>query len=165
MATKTYKNKLNQPLPVTLNSKSLSVGAKGSFDVEEYDWGSPDLARLLGKRFIKLEGVEGVVPEKPVAKSAPAVKPKATGTDESASAPVLVGSDKQGTDEKPDAEAEKVDDKDGDSLTNGSEKVELDKEDAVPAKPKHGGPKRMKKKRQYSDEGSNETASREKARS
>ncbi len=177
MATRTYKNKLNQPLPVTLNSNSLSVGAKAKFNVEEDDWRSPHLITLEGKHLLEMVSENADVEVKDEAESEsnqeaqPVVPVDGTldGTgdkpDSDENGPTNETLD--GTGDKPssDVNGDEMDNKGDDSLTNGSEKAELDRGDADPPLAMETVPRKKKKKRQGSKEGSKKTASREKARS
>lgn len=54
MASRKYKNTLNQPLPISLNSKDMSVKAKSVFDVEESDWNSSGILSAVKKGHIVL---------------------------------------------------------------------------------------------------------------
>lgn len=54
MAKRKYRNVLNQPLPLQLASKSLSVPGKGYFTLEECDWNSGALLKLIKKGMVQL---------------------------------------------------------------------------------------------------------------
>jgi hypothetical protein len=65
MAKRKYRNVLNQPLPLQLASKSLSVPGKGYFTLEECDWNSGALLKLIKKEIVQLieEQMTVVIPE------------------------------------------------------------------------------------------------------
>jgi hypothetical protein len=66
---KKYRNKLNHPLPITLNTESISVGGKKYFDIGLEDESSPGLVQALNKGHA--EFIEETVV---VSSSKPAVK-------------------------------------------------------------------------------------------
>jgi hypothetical protein len=51
---KIYKNMLNQPLPIQLDNQAISVGGKQTFQVDEEDWESKELGRMVKAGHIRL---------------------------------------------------------------------------------------------------------------
>jgi len=65
MAKRKYRNVLNQPLPLQLGSKSLSIPAKGYFILDECDWFSGSLLNMMKKGIVQFieEQVTVEIPE------------------------------------------------------------------------------------------------------
>ena len=154
-----YRNTLNQPLPIMLNSDSLSVPAKGYFYVDEPDFDSAELKRLCIIGNVRL--IETVV------------KVEQDGWRKSSDSLLMDLSDEQGlvpdghqvsVDEKPGED--KLLDKTDDSLTSPSEMMESSNDGDVSydaGAVKDGTPKKKKKKKAWVKE--LKAASRDKPRS
>jgi len=113
---KRYRSKKVGPLPIRLNSGSISVASKGYFRVEDDDLLSPDL--LTKKRMFLIEEVDEngrrIVPGEAKAKTK--AKPKKQSSDDP-EVPIVPTTDVS------------EDEKDDDSLTSSSEMVESDSDE------------------------------------
>lgn len=159
MPKKEYRNTLNQPLPIGLNSTSLSIAAKGYFEVEEQDWGSPSLLQRLADKSVKfIRDVPDPIAEVKTPEPEPVPSPPSEVVEQEGMEFV--------EDVNETSETEEDTNKSDDSLTSATEMVKLEDEDAgnvgddestSKQKQSKGGSKNRRKRKT--------TASRDKARS
>lgn len=133
MERRKYRNRLRQPVPLELPTKSISVPAKGYFVLEECDWVSPLLAKRISEGIIELvetvcvveakEPVEERAPEVP--KEVPVEAPEPKADDVTDGATEAAEMQPSGTDNV--GNKEQIDD----SLTSSKEVVELDSEETT----------------------------------
>lgn len=136
---RTYKNLLNQPLPISLKSGGISVGAKKPFDVPDSEFTADIPAKIKAKK-IKL--IKDTFPKKEEKK----VTPESTGEDTTETSDETSGKSDSETDDKDDEsdgnthhehklevhdahDQEGSNEKGNDTLTKASESAELDSED------------------------------------
>ena len=132
MEKKTYKNLLNQPLPIALNSEGICVAPRQEFEVSKDDWNSPDIYRFNKQKKIKeVTKVKVEVAQSEPEETTPPVEPvesESTENDSIETEQEQSEEDKEvGVTTEPVSESDEktsIDKKDSDNLTESSKMVE-----------------------------------------